>query len=376
MGDVLVTVIRGQEAAREGWRLLEAGASTVIDEPRVAGGGWWLVEAEDATTPVTGAELALGVSALGADALVIEAGAADAGLIWTVDAESRAVSEAWFGLMELAVEESVTVAARDRVNAWLAANAPKRLREPSRLKLWTGLCDMSGREAIPYLLSRWGWRYVPGRDSAALFSNCLGTENQVPPWVGESPLREPSLRWVLGRTLDMQLGMWDADHPGPPVQIWPNDREGRAAWRHAQYQREVLPILESTTLPGERRWTAIRGESATSAFFHYDDRARRASVVVALPDRPRTLQAMINGRMRLMPSQAERVGLTEPTTDPTPVEVAISSVGEAERVAWALLSNWMPATWGVDPSPFMDVPDDVPRGFLPTWRWMLSREQG
>ena len=371
MHSLFFVVVQGRAAADAAFAVLDRGSSSFIDQPVLAAPGWWLLQA---SRPTAVAEELVAELSNGSTALVIQTGSADSGVV-SVFEPGQLVMQAGFGLFEELAEfdegMADAVAGQAAVDEWVGRHAPKKPSLAVRKRMWSDTQGVKGQEAAEALLRRWGWT-IKGSDPAKLLDECQGLFSAHPPWVGETWVDWLSVRWVLGHGRDF-LGMWDLDAPGPPVRRWPKTDEGRLAWRAAQDELVLWPILQQTRLPGTRRWIQLDVPSADtrSAFLHWND--GRVSLMSTSFERPLTYMVSEPGVAWLLPAYAEAVSIQGEHTF-RGIAHRLRTIADAERVASGVLHSFLGRGWDPEaPSPWHPVPDEIPIDLLATWRWV--REQ-
>ncbi len=363
--------VRGREAAEAAYGIVDAASPGVlVQPPRVAAPGWWLLDAELGPGGVDAVADQLAGFATG---LMICGGVADVAVL-TVFKDGRRVADVSFGVAAGFPGVPPSAGEDPALTDWIRRVSPRRLSAKAQAKLWEAVEGSNGLEIAEAVLRKLGFA-VKGRGPGAL---CDGWAGDITPnhhIVGETRVDWLNVRWFVAYGQDdtgRWVGMWDLDAPGAAVHRWPRSIDGGAAARELQYQLVAVPILRATRLDGKRRWTPLVGEwsAAPAAFYHYSP-DRRLSIVLA-SERPHTPWASVK------PGYAHGVAHAAFTAvgydNDTPSDVPIPDLATADRIAWGQVSLGVTARWGRDPSPWRDIPDDVPRGYLETAAWV--RQQG
>jgi len=366
-------VVRGRDAADVVYAALDTGSTVVIDPPRPCGSRWWLMEADATMAALDRVEAGLAEGHIG---IVLVGDVAEYGVVSVFDPDTGAAKSS-FGVAEpegLLAEDRVVT--RARIDTWLAAHAPKRPSQRVLTRAWADLESGRAREVAPALLKRWGWRYT-SMDLRSLLEGFGGAPAPGPNWVGLRRMDWHKVRWITGEGTAADgtrfLGLWDLDAPGPPVQRWPGDHEGRDHMYGAQFEFNTRPILEGTRLEGERFWTPIQRhpESMTgdagAVLMHWPS-DKTLAVIYPAPI-PITFSLGAPGRTMGPGPWAARARL-EP--DPFGL-VTLPTRESAQRLAYAMLNpHYTDQLWDDGPTPWTLVPDDVPRDLLGTCAWIRS----
>lgn len=376
MGETaVVVVVRGRAETDAVYELMDAASpGVVVQVPRVAARGWWVL---DADTPSSAFHVPL-ARLRDVTALMISGGMADLAMLVAFEpgAEPIVVSIGGPEGLDLLPDR---VQDDERFASWVTRWSPHKVSAKAQAALWDDIDGSNGHEVVDAVLKRLGFSYK-GRDPRGMLEGCevIDSDNDV--FIGETWVKWREVRWVIGSGEDAEgrwFGMWDLDKPGPTIQRWPRTPAGKRAANEAQYQLIAPAILERTVLTGIRRWTPLTTgwwASAPAAFYHFNEE-RRLSLVMA-QERPRTRQMSLPGELRfgLASLEASRFGF-DAEYRRTHIGYDLTSPAEADRIAWALVSHGVTAQWGQDPSPWIDIPEDVPRDYLATAEWVRRAGQ-
>ena len=362
LGLTVYVAIAGSASADQAYAAIVDHAVGVVQPPRIAAPGWWLIDAEIA--PASISSLTHGLRSL--TALMIVTGVADFAVLTLYDPGASPVT-AVLGEVEDLLGVPPRVVEVPEVAAWIRGHAPAKPGAKALINLWASLAGVNGHEIAEAVLRRLGYHYA-GRGPLALMEGCTGVVDALPSPIAETRVDYEAVRWVLG-TGDDFWGLWDMDHPGPPSLRFSNREDAVKA----QWDRVAQPILDRTVLPGVRRWAPLLPGpgSARAAFYHFSPDSRLSVVYATEP--PRTRVASRPGSLSIARACLRAVGID----DKVPFDrVPIRDEADADRLAWGALHRRLSAIWGRDPSPWIDIPDDVPKKFLITSDWVRRSASG
>jgi hypothetical protein len=359
----MVLAVRGSDAADRAYAVLDAGTTQVLQPPRLAAAGWWLIDAgmEDLSPAL--------IRTLSSEsALMVVGGAADAAVVSVfepgVPVVDATVSDPGLPGMPPPAESSPGLC------SWLERVPPKRLSAKAQQTLWAKLEGSNGYEVAEALFRRMGFAYR-GREPQSLLDGFVFVIQTLPHYVGDTNLSEITERWVAGGGTDF-FGLWDLDRPGPPVQRWPKTPDSAQAIRALMFERVAAPIQRRTVLPGRRRWVGFSGQPEMPAFFSHFAPGGRLAIVLA-SDPPITWRLSGPGRIGAVSRAIARDStLREYELGGSMLQIPNEDV--ADRIAQALVSGIAAAGEGrVVHLPWANVPDSVPRGYLETAAWVRDQ---
>jgi hypothetical protein len=322
---------------------------------RPAGEGWWLLSL------TTSAMEQVADLLTGHDWLAVTSAGPESGFLYLAggDGMRRYVfgDEDELRLAQVPVEAQAAHALP--LHAWARGRTPRSPTPRGERSLWQRAGG--ARETASVLWKRLGLidrASEPWRDLAG----CLEIFPERAGWFGFRNLQRVPPSLIVGRGEDY-YGVWDWAQPDrEPQQRYPLTVEGLLAAKRDHYQRAMVPILHESVFAGERLWTRI--DNTEYPIVIGRNHENRMFIILGLPV-PKTWLATLPGRDWVMESTLHDAGL--PAKD-FREEWPIRDMADVRRLAKIHLAR-------LNPQPWRDVPDDVPRRLPDTLSW-IRRQAG
>lgn len=217
---------------------------------------------------------------------------------------------------------------------WSTRHAPKPFTSRAAVGFWNRMLGASGSEIAHALIDRMGWRRARLGGLPPSIREHTGEDRTA--LVGETRVDWERVRWLVGLEDDF-WGLWDRENPTmKPIQTWPLTADGRLAAREAQRRLVDIPVLEATRLTGQRAWARVDPRWGAPALLVHLASQGYASVFVT-SDPPRTLTVTEVGSARISPQEADAVGWPMSSAPPSVVELPLTGMEDAQRMAAALV---------------------------------------